>query len=116
MQPHRVLFIPELLGIILSFVDEDDYVSIACVCKQWSEITLDVIWREVDDLSRLLSLLRPYKIRGRYNVRHPVTLTVLLLICFRFVLVIRWAARLKGLGKIPEVCQPRPHSAIRAGQ
>ncbi|KAG1764421.1 hypothetical protein EDD22DRAFT_883407 [Suillus occidentalis] len=68
MQLHRVLFIPELLGIILSFVDEDDYVNIACVCKQWSEITLDVIWREVDDLSRLLSLLRPYKIRGRYNL------------------------------------------------
>ncbi|KAG1869261.1 hypothetical protein C8R48DRAFT_631791 [Suillus tomentosus] len=67
MQPHRVLFIPELLGIILSFVDEDDHVNNACVCKQWSEIALDIIWKEVDGLSRLLTLLRPYKITGRYN-------------------------------------------------
>ncbi|KAG2113408.1 uncharacterized protein F5147DRAFT_680821 [Suillus discolor] len=67
MQPHRVLFIPELLGIILSFVDEDDHVNNACVCKQWSEIALDIIWKEVDGLSRLLTLLRPYTITGRYN-------------------------------------------------
>lgn len=67
MQPHRVLFIPELLGIILSFMDEDDHVNNACVCKQWSDITLDIIWREVDGLSRLLTLLRPYKLKGRYN-------------------------------------------------
>ncbi|KAG1772489.1 hypothetical protein EV702DRAFT_1033633 [Suillus placidus] len=67
MHPHRVLFIPELLGIILGFVGEDDYVSNARVCKQWSEVTLDIIWREVDDLSRLLTLLRPYKIKGRHN-------------------------------------------------
>lgn len=68
MQPHRVLFIPELLGIIFGFVDEDDHVNNACVCKQWSEIALDIIWWEVDDLSRLLALLRPYKIKGRYNL------------------------------------------------
>lgn len=82
MQPHRVLFIPELLGIILSFVDEDDHVNNACVCKQWSEIALDIIWKEVDGLSRLLTLLRPYKITGRYNVRRPVFFTILLFILF----------------------------------
>ncbi|KAG1857028.1 hypothetical protein DFJ58DRAFT_727051 [Suillus subalutaceus] len=68
IQPHRVLFIPELLGIIFSFVDEDDHVNNACVCKEWSEITLDIIWREVDDLSRLLALLRPYKMKGRSSM------------------------------------------------
>ncbi|KAG1744906.1 uncharacterized protein EDB91DRAFT_1121572 [Suillus paluster] len=67
MQPHRVLFIPELLDTILSFMDGDDHVINACVCRQWSEITLDCIWREVDDLPRLLTLLRPYKAKGTYH-------------------------------------------------
>ncbi|KAG2081086.1 hypothetical protein BD769DRAFT_1733922 [Suillus cothurnatus] len=57
-----VLFIPELLGIIFNFVDEDDLVNNA-----WSEIAMDIIWREVDDLPRLLTLLRPYKIKGRQS-------------------------------------------------
>ncbi|KAG0698783.1 hypothetical protein DFH29DRAFT_939829 [Suillus ampliporus] len=67
MQPHRVLFIPELLDIILSFMDGDDHIINACVCKQWSEIALDFIWREVDNLPRLLTLLRPYKTKGKYH-------------------------------------------------
>ncbi|OAX37634.1 hypothetical protein K503DRAFT_719480 [Rhizopogon vinicolor AM-OR11-026] len=64
MQPHRVLFIPELLQNILSFMDRADNVFNACVCKQWSEIALDLIWREVNDLPRLLGLLRPCQRRG----------------------------------------------------
>ena len=56
---HRVLFIPELLDIIFNFLNRDANVSNACVCKRWSEIALDVVWKEVDDLLHLFRLLKP---------------------------------------------------------
>ncbi|KAH7925778.1 hypothetical protein BV22DRAFT_406666 [Leucogyrophana mollusca] len=64
---RRVLFIPELVDIIFSFLDRSHNVNNACVCKNWSEIALYFIWKEVDDLARLFNLLRPIeKKRTRY--------------------------------------------------
>ncbi|OJA11880.1 hypothetical protein AZE42_10384 [Rhizopogon vesiculosus] len=63
MHPHTVLLIPELLEKIFSFVGRDDNVINACVCKQWSEITLDLVWKELKSLPQLLRLLRPYQKR-----------------------------------------------------
>ncbi|KAF8553097.1 hypothetical protein OG21DRAFT_1414929, partial [Imleria badia] len=56
---HRILFIPELLDIIFNFLDREANVTNACVCKRWSEVALDVVWKEVDDLIHLLRLLKP---------------------------------------------------------
>ena len=33
----------------------------ARVCKQWSDIALDMLWREIDDLYLLFSILAPLK-------------------------------------------------------
>ncbi|KAJ8585696.1 hypothetical protein M405DRAFT_883697 [Rhizopogon salebrosus TDB-379] len=63
MHPHTVSLIPELLEKILNFMNRDHNVTNACVCKQWSEIALDIVWREVKSLPRLLGLLRPYEKR-----------------------------------------------------
>lgn len=72
MRPHMVLFIPELLGNIFSFLNRAENVIIACVCKQWSSIALDIIWEVVCDLPPLLALLRPYQMPPSYGliVRH----------------------------------------------
>ncbi|KAG9312423.1 hypothetical protein JVU11DRAFT_6806 [Chiua virens] len=59
LQTHRVLFIPELLDIVFSFVDKDANITNACVCKRWSDIALDVVWKDVDDLIHLFRLLKP---------------------------------------------------------
>ncbi|KAI0320857.1 hypothetical protein OF83DRAFT_1168946 [Amylostereum chailletii] len=56
---HRVLAIPELLGLIFSFGDRLMHYNSVLVCKQWSNIALDSLWREVDDLYHLLQLLCP---------------------------------------------------------
>ncbi|KAF8129848.1 hypothetical protein EV363DRAFT_1219642 [Boletus edulis] len=56
---HRVLFIPELLDIIFNFLGRHTNVTNACVCKRWSEVALDVVWKEVDDLLHLFRLLKP---------------------------------------------------------
>ncbi|OAX34058.1 hypothetical protein K503DRAFT_725012 [Rhizopogon vinicolor AM-OR11-026] len=64
MHPHMVLLIPELLENILSFVDRRENVINACVCKQWSEIAMDLVWREVESLPEFLTLLRPSQTRG----------------------------------------------------
>ncbi|KAJ8592766.1 hypothetical protein M405DRAFT_812276 [Rhizopogon salebrosus TDB-379] len=65
-QLHRALSIPELLNNILGLMERDENVVNACVCKQWSDIALDLIWREVVSLPRLLNILRPRQIQG-YN-------------------------------------------------
>jgi hypothetical protein len=70
-QLHRALLIPELLNNILSLMDRDESAVNARVCKQWSDIALDLIWREVVGLARLLELLKPgYNRNHRFNVRH----------------------------------------------
>ncbi|KIJ11935.1 hypothetical protein PAXINDRAFT_118616, partial [Paxillus involutus ATCC 200175] len=56
---HRVLFIPELVDIIFNFLDKVTNVTNALVCEQWSQIALDVVWKEVDNLVQLFSLLKP---------------------------------------------------------
>ena len=55
----RVLAIPEIIELIMSFLDKKDNVNNACVCRSWSEIALDCIWRNVDDITQLLRLLAP---------------------------------------------------------
>lgn len=56
---HRVLAIPELLDMIFGFLDEGSNASNARVSKQWSDIALDTLWRDVSDLHRLFGLLAP---------------------------------------------------------
>ncbi|OJA20968.1 hypothetical protein AZE42_09179 [Rhizopogon vesiculosus] len=68
MGPYRVLFIPELLDNILSFMDRDDNMINARVCKQWSEIALDLVWWEVVSLHKFLNILRPFRKVNGSNV------------------------------------------------
>ncbi|KAH9884520.1 hypothetical protein C8Q73DRAFT_660877 [Cubamyces lactineus] len=56
---QRVLAIPEILELVFSFLDAGGKSRCACVCKQWSEVALDTLWRDVDDLRRLFGLLAP---------------------------------------------------------
>ncbi|KIJ19636.1 hypothetical protein PAXINDRAFT_8120 [Paxillus involutus ATCC 200175] len=58
---QRVFFIPELVDVIFNFLDRKANVTNALVCKQWSPIALDVVWKEVDDLVQLFSLLKPIR-------------------------------------------------------
>ncbi|KAI0773038.1 hypothetical protein BD413DRAFT_690697 [Trametes elegans] len=56
---QRVLGIPEILELVFSFLETKDAAQCARVCKGWSAIALDSLWRDVDDLHRLFSLLAP---------------------------------------------------------
>jgi hypothetical protein len=58
---HRVLGIPELLDMIFRFLDDASNASNARVCRQWSEIALDTLWKDVNDLYRLFGLLAPLR-------------------------------------------------------
>ncbi|KAJ7637620.1 hypothetical protein DFH06DRAFT_1054123 [Mycena polygramma] len=60
----RVLDIPELLDMIFSFLDDPSNASNASVCKRWSDIALDKLWRELDDLHRLFGILKPLEKTG----------------------------------------------------
>ncbi|TCD63646.1 hypothetical protein EIP91_005163 [Steccherinum ochraceum] len=54
-----VILIPELLTLILSYLDDRSVAKSATVCLRWADIALDVVWRDVHDIRRLLSLLAP---------------------------------------------------------
>ncbi|KAF8629309.1 hypothetical protein AX15_003513 [Amanita polypyramis BW_CC] len=56
---QRVLFIPELLDMIFSYLGLSDNAANARVCKRWCEVALDTLWREVEDMHRLCSVLAP---------------------------------------------------------
>ncbi|KAF8637721.1 hypothetical protein AX17_002624 [Amanita inopinata Kibby_2008] len=56
---QRVLCIPELLDMIFSYLDLSSNATNARVCKRWSDVALDTLWREVEDIYRLCSLLAP---------------------------------------------------------
>src|SRR6266568_4009174 len=58
---HRVLGIPELLDMIFGFIQPSSNALNARVCKRWSEIALDSLWRDVDDLHRLFGILAPLR-------------------------------------------------------
>ncbi|KAJ7158899.1 hypothetical protein C8R46DRAFT_1178256 [Mycena filopes] len=57
----RVLVIPELLDMIFSYLDDRSNAANASVSKQWSEVALDTLWRDLDSLHRLFSILTPLK-------------------------------------------------------
>ncbi|KAK7456435.1 hypothetical protein VKT23_010683 [Stygiomarasmius scandens] len=58
---HRVLCIPELLRIVFEFSKDASNAQCALVCKQWSEIALDVLWHDVNDLRTLFHSLSPLR-------------------------------------------------------
>ena len=50
---------PELLDLIFGCLGHCDNASNARVCRVWSDVALDLLWREVDDLPRVFQLLAP---------------------------------------------------------
>ncbi|KAG6832769.1 hypothetical protein H0H87_000422 [Tephrocybe sp. NHM501043] len=65
----RVLAIPELLDMVFQFLDEASNASNARVSKQWSEMALDVLWKEVTSLHRLFGLLASLEKSGSSTYR-----------------------------------------------
>ncbi|KAH9474987.1 hypothetical protein JR316_0012086 [Psilocybe cubensis] len=61
---HRVLNIPELLDMVFSFLEPPSNAVNARVCRRWSEIALDALWKDVRDLELLFGLLAPLRISG----------------------------------------------------
>lgn len=74
---HRVLRIPELLQMVFAVSDPRSNTVNARVCKQWSDIALDILWREIDELDILFEILAPFKM-----VEASYVSTYLLLSCF----------------------------------
>ena len=53
------LHIRELHRLILSFLDWKCNIKNAQVCKEWSEVALELSWAKVDTLGRLLNMICP---------------------------------------------------------
>lgn len=66
---HRVLQIPEIVGLIFTFMEKKDNANNACVCKRWSAIALDTLWGDIDGgLHRLFGLLAPPVVHHEWQV------------------------------------------------
>ena len=59
---QRVSSMPELLDIIFDHLDPTSNVTNVVVCKGWSEVARDKLWREVHYPRRLLSILAPISV------------------------------------------------------
>ncbi|TFY78812.1 hypothetical protein EWM64_g5200 [Hericium alpestre] len=68
----RVLAIPELLDLIFGYGNKSTNARCARVCKRWTELALDNMWRHLDELYHLFSHLVPYV--KRHNVAASPTL------------------------------------------
>ncbi|TDL23874.1 hypothetical protein BD410DRAFT_767699 [Rickenella mellea] len=64
---HRALTIPEVLDIIFSSTDELANARSVSVCKTWSGVALDTLWRDVSGLRRLFGLLASVNEYGRFT-------------------------------------------------
>lgn len=49
--------VPELLASVLSFATQSTLASCAVVCKPWSDLGLDYLWRHLDSVFPLLELV-----------------------------------------------------------
>jgi hypothetical protein len=58
---QRALAIPELLELIFGFGDDTLLYACALVCQAWSNVALDLLWRDVDNLFNILNILCPLK-------------------------------------------------------
>ncbi|THH29010.1 hypothetical protein EUX98_g5183 [Antrodiella citrinella] len=66
---HKVFQIPEIVELILSFLDDASNASNARVCKKWSDIALNLLWREVPDIQPLFEILSPLEqVPGRRSL------------------------------------------------
>ncbi|KAF7980965.1 hypothetical protein HWV62_35756 [Athelia sp. TMB] len=71
---HRILAIPELLDIIFAHLDTPSTAACAAVCKPWSDVALNALWADVDDLQRLIAILVPLTVRrGVYDMSRAPT-------------------------------------------
>ncbi len=55
----RVLGIPELLAHIFSVSTRQANAVHARVCKEWSDVALDILWWRVYNIAHLMRLLSP---------------------------------------------------------
>jgi len=78
---HRVLTMPELLDTIFSSLGHSYNLNNSLVCRSWSEVALDVLWRYVGDLQRLFNILAP--LREREEPEGPRQLVCQLVISLR---------------------------------
>ncbi|KAF7797714.1 hypothetical protein EIP86_008914 [Pleurotus ostreatoroseus] len=57
---HNCLYISEILQLIFQYASEDNkspLVALACTCRLFSEPALDLLWREVDDVSPFIKCM-----------------------------------------------------------
>jgi hypothetical protein len=79
MAPHHALLISEVLGAVFDQLVDDEgrdrpsLARCAFTCKDFSELALDALWKELDSLFPLLKLtgaLQPAQEGSNLYVRH----------------------------------------------
>lgn len=55
----QALGIPELLNEIFKFLDKPSNARNARVCREWCDVALDFLWRDVNSIHRILNCLSP---------------------------------------------------------
>ena len=67
----RVLAMPELLELVFSHLAKRDLFRNALVCKAFSSVALDLLWRDMGDLPQIFRLLAATASNHLGDVRNP---------------------------------------------
>lgn len=71
-----VIEIPEILAEVFEGLPPSSKAAAACVCRQWSEIVLDKLWRDLDSVIPLFNLVGRTKILSQPMQRQKSELVV----------------------------------------
>lgn len=74
--PVDPLAVPELLANVLSFATQSTLASCALACKSWSDVALDILWRNLDSVFPLLEMLVGMELLGGLDFPSPNSLQV----------------------------------------
>ena len=66
---QRFFSIREILEVVFDSLEPHSNATNAQVCKFWSEIALDLLWKHVDKFHHLINILGSTRTAGRYLVR-----------------------------------------------
>ena len=69
---HHALAMADILIRIFSYTHQKDAARSARVCKLWSDVALDRLWRHVVHISHLFELLSPIHTERSLMVSDPI--------------------------------------------
>lgn len=65
---HRALLLPEILALLLSYLDPKSLARTARVSRLWNSAASDYLWHDLDRIARLFGVFDPLMARNWFDL------------------------------------------------